>query len=553
MRKYVNPGDFSITAISGTYVVILGINAKKDAIKDLLGFAIHRTDHTENEQYWLKGFKTFRETEPDPTPGALFSTLEHPIQSFLWGDYTAKTDHKYTYKIVPLSGKPKNLQQGPAVKVTIETESEDKGTHAIYFNRGVAGSQAYARKFGNINPDKLPKDRSIEAFKWLSRNLEEALLKFIKQADNSEFALRASVYEFNYMPVLEAFKEAAKRGADVKIIYDSRQDDPKIANDKAIDEAGIRKLMIRRTRNKSYISHNKFIVLLKNDKPLELWTGSTNITKGGIFGQANVGHIIRESKVATKYYEYWQQLSGDPANKNIRSWIQDNMPDPKTDPFEPFQANTITALFSPRKTLDVLKWYAECMDHANATVCLTAAFGVNVLMAEVLAKDKDYLRYLILERQGDNYNVFSKDRDVQIAVGSELSEGALQRWTREVLTGYNLHVKYIHTKFMLVDPLSHNPTVISGSANFSDASIQKNDENMLVIQGDTRVADIYLGEYFRLFNHFYFRYLENLKKAKRGSEERERIYLKPNDTWTKPYYEKSVKEKQRQLFGCDIS
>jgi hypothetical protein len=28
---------------------------------------------------------------------------------------------------------------------------------------------------------------------------------------------------------------------------------------------------------------------------------------------------------------------------------------------------------------------------------------------------------------------------------------------------------------------------------------------MLVIQGDQRVADIYLGEFMRIFNHYYFR------------------------------------------------
>jgi len=77
MRKYIKQGGFSVCAMSGTYVVMLGLNAKEEAIDGLLGFAIHRTDHTEDEQYWLKGFKTFKETEPNPTPGALYSTLEH--------------------------------------------------------------------------------------------------------------------------------------------------------------------------------------------------------------------------------------------------------------------------------------------------------------------------------------------------------------------------------------------------------------------------------------------------------------------------------------------
>jgi phosphatidylserine/phosphatidylglycerophosphate/cardiolipin synthase-like enzyme len=52
---------------------------------------------------------------------------------------------------------------------------------------------------------------------------------------------------------------------------------------------------------------------------------------------------------------------------------------------------------------------------------------------------------------------------------------------------------------MLVDPLCDDPLIITGSANFSDASTTKNDENMLVIRGDTRVADIYLRVHATLY------------------------------------------------------
>jgi hypothetical protein len=46
---------------------------------------------------------------------------------------------------------------------------------------------------------------------------------------------------------------------------------------------------------------------------------------------------------------------------------------------------------------------------------------------------------------------------------------------------------------------------VTGSANFSTASTNQNDENMLVIRGNTRVADIYLGEFMRMYNHLSFR------------------------------------------------
>src|SRR3712207_3684941 len=154
MRKKEKSGPLSVYAIAGTYVVLLGIDMEEEASSGVLGFAIERTDHTEDERYWLRGLRTFEETDP-AVPGLLVSTLEHPFQSFLWGDYTAKSRHSYTYRVVAMRGKPKKLEQGEEVEVRIETEDDAAEKHALLFNRGVAGTQAYARKFGDKSPDEV--------------------------------------------------------------------------------------------------------------------------------------------------------------------------------------------------------------------------------------------------------------------------------------------------------------------------------------------------------------------------------------------------------------
>jgi phosphatidylserine/phosphatidylglycerophosphate/cardiolipin synthase-like enzyme len=96
-------------------------------------------------------------------------------------------------------------------------------------------------------------------------------------------------------------------------------------------------------------------------------------------------------------------------------------------------------------------------------------------------------------------------KENRFAVGSRISTNRFDRWVKEVLTGLNQHVQYVHTKFMVIDPLGDDPIVVTGSANFSESSTTGNDENMLVIRGNSRVADIYLGEYMRLWNHYAFR------------------------------------------------
>jgi phosphatidylserine/phosphatidylglycerophosphate/cardiolipin synthase-like enzyme len=145
------------------------------------------------------------------------------------------------------------------------------------------------------------------------------------------------------------------------------------------------------------------------------------------------------------------------------------------------------------------------MDRARRSVFFTAAFGISDPLEQVLAMDRPYLRYGLLEREDDSIELLKRDRDNVFAVGARIEDDLLDGWAKEELTGLNVHVKYIHTKFMLIDPLSSDPIVITGSANFSDASTRENDENMLVIRGSTRVADLYLGEFMRLFNHFEFR------------------------------------------------
>jgi phosphatidylserine/phosphatidylglycerophosphate/cardiolipin synthase-like enzyme len=571
MRTRVGKDGVTVHAISGTNVVFLGFDASDEKRKNLLGFAIRRTDKTEQQKFWLQSMRTFEATMPNPPVGSLVSTNEHPVQSFSWGDYTAKPGHSYTYQIVPKYGTPTNMTDGPAVTVNIATLNEDLGEHAIYFNRGVAGSQAYARKFGNIAPDDIkdPAQKKL-AFQWLSRGLEEAMLKFIGQANSADYALRGTVYEFSHLPALQALGTASKKKADVKIIYDRRHSGPFVESEKAIAAAGIEPLMIKRQVG-SAISHNKFIVLLKKGKPIQVWTGSTNFTAAGIFGQSNVGHIIRNETIAQAYMDYWTRLSADPKIKDLAVANTALLPNPAGPP----APNSLTAIFSPRKDLGALEWYGDRMAAATQTLGFTAAFGISSTLAPTLLKKKDFLRFILVETEGsrrtakvtpanpnpksqfDVFTAISKVPNNRTAVGSILSGeqsdavgGQLHHWLQEKLTGLNTHVRYLHTKYMFVDTMTDNPLVISGSANFSGASTTKNDENMVVIQGNTDVADIFLGEFMRLFDHFYFRQISQQQKKKGGAVADKSFYLAPDDSWTKPFFDpKSNKFMERKLFA----
>jgi hypothetical protein len=89
-------------AIAGTYVVLLGWDLDDERPKKgLLGFAIQRTDKTENETYWLRGMKTFPDAAP-LAPGGDISSHDGPYQSFQWADYSAKPDQHVSRAATPL-------------------------------------------------------------------------------------------------------------------------------------------------------------------------------------------------------------------------------------------------------------------------------------------------------------------------------------------------------------------------------------------------------------------------------------------------------------------
>jgi phosphatidylserine/phosphatidylglycerophosphate/cardiolipin synthase-like enzyme len=284
------------------------------------------------------------------------------------------------------------------------------------------------------------------------------------------------------------------------------------------------------------------VILGEEGRPVAVWTGSTNVTAGGIFGHSNVGHVVRDPEVAKRFLAYWRRLEDDDEAADLRRWNEQHSPVPGGAP----PVGT-TAIFSPRASLEALDWYAELMDRARQGVFFTAAFGINKKLDAVLLEPKGYLRYCLLEKPDAEMELMERDPDNRFAVGSLIAEdSALERWLDEQLTGLNTHVRYVHTKYMLIDPLGDDPIVVTGSANFSDASTRNNDENMLVIRGDTRVADIYLGEFMRLFNHFRFRQVV----AAAGGDAAERPHLDADDRWLRAHYRpESFRAKERQVFS----
>ncbi len=492
MRATTGNDGLRVHAVAGTHTVLLGFDLEDPA--GCLGFGVHRTDHTEDEGYWLRGLKTFASLVPHPGAGMDFSLRTHPVQGFQWGDYTARPDHDYSYRVVAWGGRPGRLEQLTAATVRIGTEAEDDGRHGIWFNRGVAGSQAYVKRFGAAAPP-AGADESHPAFAWLSRGLGEAFVATVAGAADSRWGLRGAFYEFTWATGLRALAEAAARGVDVRLVVHGRDGDSATGAD--LDHTA---------------ADNRAAVTAAGLDPVVTWR--TAAQQGGAAAQQVPGADPRRSpgggvdrldqphpgcglRPPERRPPDARPGGGHPVPRLLgrargpaehhrcgRAWTQRTTRVDLTSP----PAVGATTVLSPReRSSTLLDWYADVFAAATSSAHVTGAFGLNQVFRDRLAVPGDVVRTVLLDKRPPaDAPIPQTDPDVRVSWGSYLLHPVFEQWAAEHLTGFNAWVKFIHTKIILVDPLTDDPTVITGSANYSVSSTVENEENSVVIRGGGR-------------------------------------------------------------------
>ena len=535
MRFKNTKGPLKVYAVAGTQTVLFSLDILLSKVegKELLGFSFERQSGS-GPKRTMNGSKRFASLKG--TPLEKFSL----VQTYFWKDYTADPDQEYTYTITAMTGLPADPVASFEVSIKVHTEPLQEGQHAVFFNYGVTGSQAYSNRFDNKPVDELSPAKKKAALKMLGRELwEDGLLQFVKEATDSSFQLAGMFYELQYPDFLVALKKARQRGVQIELCY-SAQPGQKLKNETAIAAAGIENFC--RIRTKVSQPHNKFMILCKDGKPIEVWTGSTNITLAGIFGHSNTGHWIKDAGIAENFFQYWTTIKENPTVKNS-AVVSEAI---KADTDLGSLKKGIHVFFSPRSSQNLLTHYANLIDSAKKMACMIIPFNIDDVFRNVYAKDKDHLRYILFEKAAEAKSVQSNDRDLMITAGAILKT-PVEQWVKEISTKTSAAagILYVHNKFFLIDPLEKVPIVVTGSANFSKSSITSNDENTLIIKGDQRVADIYLTEYSRMFEHFWPRYLSTLPV---------RSFSKPLDetySWHKDYYNvNKMGQKRKKAFNA---
>ena len=518
MRAHAISNGLTLQAYAGTTGVLLAMNTTSARRRGLLGFAIEREGPASGRIAWLQGLLRFPGEAPAiNTP--IDSNLA-PIQKFRWSDYAVYADTPYRYKIYGVYGRPGKLRYVDGPQVEIRTESLHDGAHQIIFNRAAAASQAYARRFGNANPDD-PAQKG--ARKWLSRGLVERLLAFFDQALDASWALDVAIYEIELPEVTAALAAALARGVRVRIVYHGRKEDPQTD----LNEKNLAALpdYVKTPRITSAIFHHKFCILsrIQGDGsllPAAVLTGSTNFTANAVYRQANVLHIITDPVLAAPYQRLFETLFAGATQGETRRFI--NEANPAVPGLMP------QVFFSPRSWLTDLNEVVAAIRRARRDLLFCTAFNLLDEIETALVGDGDVIRYGL---QNSKSRITGLHRRGRFVTPAFLKSG-LEGFLKENLAGQEGSI-LIHLKCIVIDFTTGNPVVITGSNNFSRSASASNDENMLLISQATQPADIYVTEMLRLYDHYRFRYNT---RAEGGRGPAGRLVLAPDDRWTDRYF-----------------
>ncbi len=509
-------GDYYGAALVGTYSVIIGWTFDdKNLRQGLHGFGIKRISlNPETEEVmsikWLGGYKRFEVTDTGQFEDV--SSLEAPFQRFRWNDYSLKPERAYIYEIYPLRGTPKNLTRDEApliFKIRPSQEVEDK--LGIYVNRGVTSSMAYLSRFKNNAPRNIGK----KAYQWLSRGLKESLLDFIAAAKPGD-TLHCIIYEFHDNEVAQAFLAANAKGVNVEIIHDAKAGKHSTEKtEKVIHDNHMKHLTI--ARDLVNISHNKIVILLRNNKAKKTWTSTANFSENAFNFQTNAAIMIDDSSVAKNYEAFFQILKPNPTKKDTKIANRKHM-----DTINAIQDRYAEkTFFSPISKKDILLTACDLIKNAKSMVLISAPFGMDKSLVEAMAANDDtIIEYGIVNSTAKKKIKGLNHKNTRFFTPNRLKTYMGRSWDAKAFGAHK-----IHTKIIIIDPYSDHPKVLFGSANFSKASCSDNDENAMLIINNKRLAAIMTVEFMRMYDHYKSRYYirrteDANKKIKKENKER---------------------------------
>ena len=368
----------------------------------------------------------------------------------------------YHYHVISVN----NLGSRVSNDFTFSTPSNLPGQINFFFNRSIDASYA--------NPDTAQGNVDIQA-------------KAIAFINRATYSIDLAGYSFNAPTFTDALIAKWNQGIKVRYIIDAGNTQTE-AN--RLRNAGIPVITSTYGGNHAQgIMHNKFCVVDGRDGADIndwLWTGSTNYTTAQFFTDSNNSVEIQDHGIAqcylTEFNEMWGSSSDTPdaLNSKMGNRKIDNTPH-----FFTVNGIPIEVYFAPSDGVE--SKYVNYIATANWGIDFSIlSFTSNPIMEAMRSKWNGIPGFTLRgvfdagsigdqgaawpEMKGLSGNVFNPPADV---------------WT-DTEAGMN------HDKYMIIDEgrTASDPTLITGSYNWSNAATTVNDENSIIFHSQ-KIANLY--------------------------------------------------------------
>ncbi len=500
-----------------------------EKIPDCVGFAVRRelTHEGRKSASWLDNFVGF--SDEKHAPGERRPSTEWPFQGFTWTDHEVSAGDSARYRAVPivLDGKG-DLQRLDAQRSDWAEGRKFSGRYQAFFNRGYVMSQFVARY---LEKEKL----SLEAFKdqigdeddhnirqFLAGELRVQMLALLAQARTSGGEVYAALYELSDPELIDALVALGPRAHIVlangsigkkkgEPSAEARKRDQNAPGRARLIAGGVDVEATNRFVSPGRLAHNKFIVFTdKKGNPKTAWTGSTNWTPTGLCTQLNNGLLANDADIASAFLEQWKRL------RKAGSEMPKELVAANSEAKQP-RADATVWFTRTDKQVDLTDLREVIAEARQGLLFLMFMPGGGGILPDVLKRQQEpglFVRGVVSElpKPDDESEV-----DVTIVGDGEPSEHRLDViqpegrpqplawWAAEATRGEfkaNIGYAIVHSKVLVVDPLSTKPTVVTGSHNFSLPATAENDENFVVIRGDRALAEAYAVNVFSAWRHY---------------------------------------------------
>ncbi len=301
----------------------------------------------------------------------------------------------------------------------------------------------------------------------ISGSVEEKLIAYINAAQSS---IHIAAFEFNLTAVAQALIAAKQRGVDVRWVTDNENGlqadrQPGRGQFALLTDDGIE---VRSDLDRAAYMHNKFWIF---DRQI-VWTGSTNVTRNGIYAQNNNVIVIRSPQLAELYESEFEEMWNGQFGANSPSRLAEQSLSVNGTPIQVIFTSEDQAL-EP--------FIIPLVQNAQTSVYFLAFSFTDYPLADAMIQ-----RYL---RGVDVAGVFE-------TFGSQTDAAELRTlFCAEVPVRQDGNKGFMHHKVIIVD----ERYVVTGSLNFSTRAETANDENVIILD-NPEIARRYVEEFERIWS-----------------------------------------------------